>query len=602
MRVERVFTNRSCNQNCGFCTARAPRDDRFFVTPHAVRARIDAALSKGAETIVLTGGEPTLRRDLVELVAYAKKRGALRIELETNATLLDDARANALAEAGLDLARVHVPTWGPELDHITQDPGGFDAMRAGIAALADANIRIEVSAPVVAATERTLPELPAQLASAGVEPAALVLGVPVRSPDPSLLLPLSRAAAVVEKTEASARRVGLDLSVDASALIPPCFFEHPARVAHLFSFTRGGGPKEGWSHTAVCDDCTVRDRCPGFPEVTIGRFDEASVRPIRSDRVRRRLSIISTVAEQVRRELFQEDVNRHVDGTQKEYRIVRVNFRCNQACDFCFVSTHLPTAEDAQVEEAIRGIAERGGKVVLSGGEPTLNPRLVEYVKLSRSFGASDVELQSNAIRLADPALTAALLEAGVNEFFISLHAARAETSDAITNAPGTFDKSCVGIDELVRQGAAVWLNFVFCQLNHREFPSYVEMVADRWPQASIVVSFVAPSSDVVPHTPELIPRYRDVMPDLAEGVKRAAALGVSVGGFESMCGIPLCLVPPELSHAFELADIRDGLDRGEFVHPDECGRCALQTKCFGLRRGYAELHGAEELRPVAQG
>src|SRR5262245_21475444 len=58
MRVEKVLTNLSCNQNCRYCTSRAPSDDLRFVARAQVLARIDKARARGAEEIVLTGGEP----------------------------------------------------------------------------------------------------------------------------------------------------------------------------------------------------------------------------------------------------------------------------------------------------------------------------------------------------------------------------------------------------------------------------------------------------------------------------------------------------------------------------------------------------------------
>ncbi|MEQ8892381.1 MAG: radical SAM protein, partial [Sandaracinaceae bacterium] len=138
----RVYTNETCNQNCAFCDRRAPRERPDFVARSAVEARIDAA---DAETLVLTGGEPTLRRDLVALVRRARARATV-VELETNAALIDLGRARALAEAGLDTARVHLPAWGEALDAITRDPGGHEATRRGVEALAAAGLRVEACA------------------------------------------------------------------------------------------------------------------------------------------------------------------------------------------------------------------------------------------------------------------------------------------------------------------------------------------------------------------------------------------------------------------------------------------------------------------------
>src|SRR5262245_31012213 len=96
----RVLTNETCNQNCSFCNARRPVERPEIAAPLAVRAGIDAALRDGAREVVLTGGDPTLRRDLPALVAYAKRAGAREVTLETNGALIDDARAQTLAKAG----------------------------------------------------------------------------------------------------------------------------------------------------------------------------------------------------------------------------------------------------------------------------------------------------------------------------------------------------------------------------------------------------------------------------------------------------------------------------------------------------------------------
>ncbi|HMY15040.1 MAG TPA: radical SAM protein, partial [Polyangium sp.] len=79
MRVARVLTNETCNQACSFCTARRPAERREFIVVGAVKQRIHRALTDGAREIVFTGGEPTMRRDLAELVRYARVQGAERV-------------------------------------------------------------------------------------------------------------------------------------------------------------------------------------------------------------------------------------------------------------------------------------------------------------------------------------------------------------------------------------------------------------------------------------------------------------------------------------------------------------------------------------------
>jgi len=248
-----------------------------------------------------------------------------------------------------------------------------------------------------------------------------------------------------------------------------------------------------------------------------------------------------------------------------------------------------------------RAARARGG----AGGARAsrLNPRLAGYIAAGKRLGAREVELQTNAVRLADRALTEALAAAGLDVAFVSLHAARAEVSDRITGAPGTFAKTVLGLDALAKTSVVVRLNFVFCEQNQEEFPALVEMAAARWPGASITVSFIAASTDLVPLDRDLMPRYSDVLPHLADGVRRARRLGVRLTGFESMCGIPLCLVPDDLTAYFALAEAPSEVAPGEFQKPEEaCGGCALSAQCFGVRRGYAKLHGSGELRAIRVG
>jgi len=312
------------------------------------------------------------------------------------------------------------------------------------------------------------------------------------------------------------------------------------------------------------------------------------------------------VEEQTAREFVGYDEARGARAIS-EYT-VRVNFHCNQACEFCFVSTHLPPPAEAAVRAAIERAGAERAALVLSGGEPTLNPRLTDYVRLAKRVGVRTVELQTNATRLAERGLAPALAEAGLDRAMVSLHGSTAPLSDDITGAPGTFADTVRGIDALVETAIHVRLNFVFCQANRDDFPSFIDFVAGRWPSlvgasaidTGIVFSFVGSHTDVVPRSRALIPTFTEIMPALLAGLARARGLGLHVGGFDSMCGMPLCLVPPEERSHFSTIELAPTAGAGEFVKADACASCAEGHRCFGVRRGYAELYGTAELRAIA--
>jgi hypothetical protein len=137
------------------------------------------------------------------------------------------------------------------------------------------------------------------------------------------------------------------------------------------------------------------------------------------------------------------------------------------------------------------------------------------------------------------------------------------------------------------------------CERNYRDLPDYIRLVHNRWPAAMVSLSFVAPSSDLVPMESDLVPRYSDVLPYLREALRLSSDLGLWVSPLDSMCGLPLCLWPTQLDESLARADIPKGFDGGEFIKTTACESCTAQTKCFGLRRRYAQLHGTQELRPI---
>ena len=79
-----VLLNRRCNLRCQFCDHWKFRDD---LPVEAINAVIDQAHDVGVRTLVLTGGEPLLRRDLYEIIDRARSQ-ELAVNVTTNGTLL----------------------------------------------------------------------------------------------------------------------------------------------------------------------------------------------------------------------------------------------------------------------------------------------------------------------------------------------------------------------------------------------------------------------------------------------------------------------------------------------------------------------------------
>jgi GTP 3',8-cyclase len=132
-----------CNLRCVYCMPL--RGLTFIPSPELLTAGeietvVRAAVGLGFRKFRLTGGEPTLRPDLVEITRrIAAVPGVLDLAMTTNAILLPRL-ARPLAEAGLRRVNVHVDTLDPERLKKTMRFGSVEEIEAGIAAAEEAGL------------------------------------------------------------------------------------------------------------------------------------------------------------------------------------------------------------------------------------------------------------------------------------------------------------------------------------------------------------------------------------------------------------------------------------------------------------------------------
>jgi radical SAM protein with 4Fe4S-binding SPASM domain len=139
---------RSCNLNCLNCLYDSrPRRYGSELTTAEGRALIRDLATQQVPRLVFAGGEPLLRADLVELVAYTRERG-IQPSLLTNGTLLRRARAAELKGAGLHSVSILLEGIGREVDRHRGVPGAFDAVLEGYANCEAAGLAAEFRTPL----------------------------------------------------------------------------------------------------------------------------------------------------------------------------------------------------------------------------------------------------------------------------------------------------------------------------------------------------------------------------------------------------------------------------------------------------------------------
>jgi len=136
----RVSVTDRCNLRCRYCM---PEDQEFFgreelLSYEEITAVARVLVAHGVNKIRLTGGEPLLRRELVELVRQLKAvPGGPRVVMTTNGMLLS-RHARALRDAGLDRLNISLDTLRADrFERLARRPG-LPLVLAGIDAALEA--------------------------------------------------------------------------------------------------------------------------------------------------------------------------------------------------------------------------------------------------------------------------------------------------------------------------------------------------------------------------------------------------------------------------------------------------------------------------------
>ncbi|MDE2293702.1 MAG: radical SAM protein, partial [Elusimicrobia bacterium] len=169
MKALEVLLGYACNEKCSFCSQelswrRAPGLPLPLVARELFRAARD-----GYRSVCFTGGEPTLRRDLPEMLALSRRLGFEYRRVQTNGLRLGDpGAAAALREAGATHLRVSLHGDAQLHDALVEVPGAFEKAAVGVERALAEGLAVGVNVVLNAANHGAVPALCGDLLDRGV--------------------------------------------------------------------------------------------------------------------------------------------------------------------------------------------------------------------------------------------------------------------------------------------------------------------------------------------------------------------------------------------------------------------------------------------------
>ena len=275
----------SCNNRCLFCFYAAGRDlpDR---TTTEVFTEIERAREfVSGDILTLSGGEPTIRTDIVQLCAYALRAGFKGVNLQTNGRALADRDlARALARNGMKSCFVSLHADTPALyERLTGAKGGFDEVVEGLGNLEELGVSFSVNVVITRDNYRRLPQIYAFLRMAFASFKSLRLSYPritgaALSNFCKVVPRFGEIGPYVRRTLRLAEQDGVEALCD---LIPTCVLAQYAdcdiarhRKPYYISDPAPAGPL-GLDYSLkydFCSRCAALDFCCGVPREYAKRF------------------------------------------------------------------------------------------------------------------------------------------------------------------------------------------------------------------------------------------------------------------------------------------------------------------------------------------
>ena len=568
-------------------------------------AGLDEAARQHHDALLLTGGEPLLRPDLPELLAAARARGIAQIGVLTDAVALSSpARARDWQAAGVTALTVALPSEGRHARYLPQTLAGLRA-----ALETDLAVTVRLSLRALTPPAQRMQQLMAEFGQLRRFELALPPERGRTSPPD-----LARLTAALLEAWTTAKRAKCQIALAADAPVAPCIVPVHGEAKRLLSAVLADTDRPPNRACAACATCALAPRCTVRAETLDACGGAQLARPIATARPYLRPgrspgSRLRVVDDQEVQSFFHVDYDYLSDVSRPTSRI-GIIYKCNQVCTFCGLADMDGRVAPAAVRTALDAAIARGSnRVILTGGEPTLSPDVIEHVRYAAALGFATVELQTNAVLLDRPGFAAKLKAAGLSSAQVSLHGIDAAISDRLTAAPGTHARTLTGIDNLLAAGVKVLLNHLIFKDNCHLLLEFIAIAAARWhgQRELLTIQFHSARNEFVDRAEGLmhIARYSDYAVALREAIDRGRALGLRVMDLQDPTGIPaLCVLGADETYLgpilHQAQASRFHKWEGQWLRRVKaCETCEVRDACMGIPGYYLDLHGDSEFHSL---
>lgn len=285
---------------------------------------------------------------------------------------------------------------------------------------------------------------------------------------------------------------------------------------------------------------------------------------------------------------------------------------CNHYCGFCSNPKSEYTFSFEQVQGMIDDFVDREYfGIILTGGEPTLSPHLVDAIRYGREQGLH-VRMITNGLRMSDPDFCDRVVDAGLQHVHVSVYSVRPDIEELLRGIPNPLDKALKALENLGRHTDKVTVNInsVINRYNTDHLHENVEFLCERFP---FLRHFVWNNLDPALGRATTNQFYTPRMVDAEHSLKRAMDYLTRTGRTFRVERMPLCFmteyahcstetrkIVKEEERIVHFLDEKGMVRQTDWGHlyAEGCDSCMLRPICGGMYdRG--DAYDPAELHPV---
>lgn len=164
---------------------------------------------------------------------------------------------------------------------------------------------------------------------------------------------------------------------------------------------------------------------------------------------------------------------------------IAVSYICNQKCSFCPCSKEEKKYSEPEWENLIDSVNDMMKKstienIVVSGGEPTLYSRFIEFLGYLCKTSLKRITVLSTSERFSDNEFVKRLeknIDVSKVDVISTLHSNFAEEHEAINGTPNSFKRTIRGLKKLHDIGVKTTVKHCITKSNYRDLKSFYEFV-----------------------------------------------------------------------------------------------------------------------------